>query len=213
MSTPAALSGAVASRAAPSVSSENTSPSWISGASRGQATANTSRPASSVLQRVLIGVGADGRLGRQKSHPPLARGLHRGPGPGHDDADDGSGKGGLQLGQGGGRGRVARDDDQLDVHADEPGRGRKSQTADLRQRLGPVREVAGVAQVDEVLVRKVDQALVEYGQARLPRNRRRLWLSGRGCELFTFGHGQAILPNARTGPAWRLRSPSATADL
>ena len=153
VSTPAALRGTVASLAAPSVSSENTSPPWMSGASRGAGDREHFQTGVERVERVLIGVRTDRGLGRQQSHPALAGGLHRRAGSRHDHADDRSGKGRLQLGQGRRGRRVTRDDDELDPQADQPGRGGKGETAHLRQGLGSVGEVPGVAQVDEIFVR------------------------------------------------------------
>ena len=120
------------------------------------------------VERVLVRVGADGSLGGQQPHPALARRLDGGPGPRHDHAHDGRGERRLELRQSGGGGRVAGHHDELDLLAGQTGRGGEGQTAHLGEGLGAVGEVPRVAQVDEVLVGQVDQALVQHGQPAHP---------------------------------------------
>jgi acyl-CoA synthetase (NDP forming) len=70
----------------------------------------------------------------------------------------------LEVGQGGGRRRVAGRDDELDPLALEVAGDLSREAADLVERPRAVGQPGAVAQVDEVLVRKGDEALVEDGQ-------------------------------------------------
>ena len=68
------------------------------------------------------------------------------------------------------RGRgVARRDDQLDSLGLEVTGDLAGEAADLLGRARPVRQPRAVADVDEVLVRERDEALVEDGQPTHPR--------------------------------------------
>jgi hypothetical protein len=82
-----------------------------------------------------------------------------------DHADHGHAELGLELGERGRRGRVARDDDELHALRLEEGADLAREAPQLRERARPVRETGAVAEVDEVLVRQRDEALVQDGEA------------------------------------------------
>ena len=87
---------------------------------------------------------------------------------GRDHADDRHVELLLELGQGGSGRRVAGDEDQLHVLGGEEARDLAGIDAHLRERARPVRQPRAVAEVDEVLVRERDQALVQDGQPTHP---------------------------------------------
>ena len=70
----------------------------------------------------------------------------------------------LQLGERGGRRGVARCDDELDALGLEKAADLGGETPDLGERPRAVRQAGTVAEVDEVLVRHRDEALVENGE-------------------------------------------------
>jgi hypothetical protein len=88
---------------------------------------------------------------------------------GREDADDRDGQPALEIGERRGRRRVAGGDDQLHALVLEVGRDLGREPSDLVQRTRPVRESRAVPEVDEVLVRKGDEALVEDGEPAHPR--------------------------------------------
>ena len=67
----------------------------------------------------------------------------------------------MQLRQAGGGGRVAGDEDELDVLPLEVAPDLQGKSADVVQRTRAVRQAGVVAEVDEILVRHRHQALVE----------------------------------------------------
>ena len=114
-----------------------------------------------------LGVPAarDGRLGGQEPDAAVARRQHGSVGLRGEHADDRHRERPLQIRERRGRGRVARRDDQLDALALQVARDLSREAADLGERARAVREPGGVSQVEEVLVREGDEALVQDGQA------------------------------------------------
>ena len=114
---------------------------------------------------LLVATAGDGRLRREQADPPVARRLHGRVRLGRDHADDRDAQLGLELRQGGGGGRVARDHDELDALRLEERADLAGEAADLVERPRPVREPRSVAEIDEILVRQRHEALVQHCQA------------------------------------------------
>ena len=165
MSTPAAFSGAAYSRTAAVVSSANGSSPSISGTSRGHATGTTVDARVERVHERFVAAARDGRLRREQADPAVARRLHGRVRLGRDHADDGDAQLGLELRQGGRGRRVAGDDDELDALRLEVGADLAREAAHLVERTRPVGQPRAVAEVDEVLVRQRDEALVQHRQA------------------------------------------------
>ena len=165
MSTSASFSGSAYSRTASVVSGPNGSSLSISGTSRGQGTAVSRTPASSVRTSCSYRPRLDGRLRREEPDPAVPGRLHRRVRLGRDHADDRHRQRLLELGQRG-RGRaVARDEDQLHALPLQVAGDLVREARHLRQRPRAVRQPRRVAEVDEVLVRHRHEALVQDGQA------------------------------------------------
>ena len=113
----------------------------------------------------LVAAARDGRLRREQADPAVARRLHGRVRLRRDHADDRHAQLRLQLRQRGRRRRVAGDDDELDALRLEEGADLAREAAHLRERTRPVRQPGAVAEIDEVLVRQGDEALVQHRQA------------------------------------------------
>ena len=81
-----------------------------------------------------------------------------------NDADHGHRERSLQVGERGGGGRVARSQDELDPLPLEIAGDLGGEPPNLGERTRPIGETGAVAEVDEVLVRHRDQALVQDGE-------------------------------------------------
>ena len=114
---------------------------------------------------LAVAPGLDGGLRREQPDPPVSRRLYRGVGLRRDHADDRHRQLFLELRQRRRRGGVAGHEDQLHVLCLEKASDLGREAADLRQRPRAVRQARVVAEVDEVLVRQGDQALVQDGEA------------------------------------------------
>ena len=114
---------------------------------------------------LLVAAARDGRLRREQADPAVARRLDGRVRLGRDHADDRHPELGLELGQRGRGRRVAGDDDQLDALRLEEQADLAGEAAQLVERARAVRQPGAVAEVDEVLVRERDEALVQHRQA------------------------------------------------
>ena len=112
----------------------------------------------------LVAAAGDGRLGREQADATVARGAHGGVRLGLDHAEHRHRQRPLQVGQRRGGRRVAGSDDELDALALEVAGDLAREAADLVERPRAVRQAGAVAEVDEVLVRHRDQALVKDGE-------------------------------------------------
>ena len=113
----------------------------------------------------LVPPRRDRRLRREEADGPVPRRLHRGVCLGRDDADDGNLERLLQVREGG-RGRaVARDHDELHAEALEVAADLVRESPHLVERTRAVRQARVVAEIDEVLVRRGHEALVEHCEA------------------------------------------------
>jgi len=125
------------------------------------------------LALVAIGDPAVDTLGRalrgEHADAPVSRREHGSVRLGCDDADHRHRELPLQVWQRGGRRGVTGREDQLHALPLEVARDLEREAPDLVQRARPVREPRAVAEVDEVLVRERDEALVQDGQAAHPR--------------------------------------------
>jgi len=101
----------------------------------------------------------------QESDPAVPRRLHRRMRFGRDDTDDRNRELGLELRQCSRGRRVARVDDELDSLPLEICADLACETADLGERPWTVRKARMIAEIDEILVRKRDETLVEDGEA------------------------------------------------
>ena len=161
MSQPAALSGAAYSRTASTVCS----PASISGTSSGHGDGGEAHARVEGADEGLVAAGGDRRLGGEQADPAVAGGADGGGRLGRDHADDRDAERGLERRQRGRGGGVAGDDDQLHALALEVGGDLVGEPRDLGERPRAVGEPRVVAEVDEVLVRHRDQALVENREA------------------------------------------------
>ncbi len=118
-----------------------------------------------VLDRVEVGVRADGGRRRDDAHAPVARGERRRGGAGPDDAQHRQVVAGPQVAERDGRGRVAGDDQRLDVARRELVEGLGGEPADLVVRPDAVGGAGVVAEVDRGFVRRPAEDLAEDGQA------------------------------------------------
>ncbi len=137
----------------------------MSGTSRGHATWWKEMPASSCVDELRVPASLDRRLGREQADPAVPRGLDGGVRLRRDHADDRHRELFLQPRQRSRCRRVAGDEDELHVLPREVRPDLAREAADLLERPRPVRQARVVAEVDEVLVRHRDEALVEDGQA------------------------------------------------
>ena len=112
----------------------------------------------------LVAAARHRRLGREQADAPVAGRAHGRVGLRLDDAEHRDRQRPLQIGQRRRGGRVAGGDDELDALALEVAGDLAGEAADLLERSRPVRQARPVAEVDEVLVRHRDQALVEDGE-------------------------------------------------
>ena len=135
----------------------------MSGTSRGQGTETTS-PRVERADELRVAAAGDGRLGGEEADPAVARREDGGMRLRGEDADHGHGELKLEIRERRGRGRVAGGDDELDAAALEVARDLGGEPTDLLEGTGPVREAGAVAEVDEILVRERDEALVQDGQ-------------------------------------------------
>ena len=106
----------------------------------------------------------DRRLRREETDPAVPRGEDSGVRLGREDADDGNRELALKIGERGCGRRVAGRDDELHALLLEVAGDLGREAPDLVQRPRPVRQPRAVAEVDEVLVREGDQALVQDGE-------------------------------------------------
>ena len=113
------------------------------------------------MHELAIAAARDRRLRGEQADAPVARELHGGARLGGEHADHRHLQRLLQVAEGGRRGRVAGDHDELDALAHEPAGDLLRERAQLGRRTTPVREVRGVAGVEEVLVRHRHEALVQ----------------------------------------------------
>ena len=104
------------------------------------------------------------RLGREQADPAVPRRLHRRVRLGCDHADDRHLQAFLELRKGRGGCGVAGRDDQLDALLLEVTADLAGKTPQLVERPRAVGEPRVVAEVDEVLVRHRDEALVQHGE-------------------------------------------------
>ena len=114
---------------------------------------------------LLVAAARDGRLRREQPDPAVARRLDGCVRLGSDHADDRHSQLGLELRQRGGGRRVAGDDDELHPLRLEEQADLTCEAAQLSERPRAVGEPRTVAEIDEVLVRKRDEALVQHRQA------------------------------------------------
>ena len=122
------------------------------------------RPRVERVDELRIAAARDGRLGREQPDPAVPRREHRGVRLGGENADDGNCELPLQVGKRrSGRG-VAGGDDELDALLLEVAGDLGGEPPDLVERARPVRQPRTVAEVDEVLVRERDEALVQDGE-------------------------------------------------
>ena len=117
------------------------------------------------VHEVRVAPACDGGLGREEPYPPVARREHRCVRLGREHADDRDGDLPLEVGQRRGGGGVARGDDQLHALPLEVPRDLGREAPDLVERPRAVRKPGAVTEVDEVLVWKRDEALVQDGQS------------------------------------------------
>lgn len=122
-------------------------------------------------------------LGREQADAPVPGSEHRGMRLGCENADDRDTKTTLEVRQGGGRGRVAGGHDQLHAQPFEIAGDLSRKAADLIEWPGTVRKPCAVSEVDEVLVGKRDEALVQNGEPSHPRveNPYRARIHARDC--------------------------------
>ena len=118
-----------------------------------------------LVDRLRVAVALDGRIGGEDADPAIPSCLDGGMGLRGEDADDGDGELALEVGKRRRRGRVAGRHDQLDLLALEVSAELEREAPDLVRGTRPVGTARAVAEVDEVLVRHRDEALVEDGQA------------------------------------------------
>ena len=136
----------------------------MSGTSRGQATGTTSRAGVERAYELDVSPARDRRLRREETDPAVSRGEDGGMRLGREDADDGNRELALKIGERGCGRRVAGRDDELHALLLEIAGDLGREAPDLVQRARPVRQPRTVAEVDEVLVREGDQALVQDGE-------------------------------------------------
>ena len=121
-----------------------------------------------VLDRLEVGVRADGGRRRDDADPPDAGG-ERGRGrTGPDDTEDGQVVAATERGETDGRGGVAGDDDRLDVALDERIERLRRECQDLLVAPRSVRGAAVVAEVDRRFVRGPADDLAEDRQSTHP---------------------------------------------
>ena len=114
---------------------------------------------------LLVAAAGDGGLRREQADPAIAGRLHRRVRLGRDHTHDGDAQLGLELRQGGGGGRVAGDDDELDALRFQERADLAGEAPHFVERARPVRQPGAVAEVDEILMRQRDEALVQHRQA------------------------------------------------
>src|SRR6185295_118081 len=105
----------------------------------------------------------DRRLGREQTDPAVSRREDGGVRLRCENADDRNRELALKIGERGCGRRVAGGNDELDALLLQIAGDLGSEAPDLVQRPGPVRQSRAVTEVDEVLVRKGDEALVQDG--------------------------------------------------
>ena len=103
-------------------------------------------------ERVLVGVRGDGRPGADHADAAVAGGGDRAAHRGQDHFDNGHVVAFPRVPKTGGRGRVARDHQGLDAPADQIVTDGQRVRADLRNGQRAIGAVAGVADVDDVLI-------------------------------------------------------------
>ncbi len=116
------------------------------------------------MHDLLVAAARHGRLGREQADPPVPRRLHGRVRLGDEHADDRHPQRLLQRRQRRRGGRVAGRDDQLYPLLLEIRRNLEGKAPDLTVRPRPVRTAGAVSQIEEVLVRKRDEALVQDGE-------------------------------------------------
>ena len=117
------------------------------------------------VDELRVAPARDGRLGRQQPDTAVPRCEDRGVRLGGEHADDGNRELALEVGERRCRRGVAGRDDELDALLLEVARDLGREAADLVERARPVGKPRAVAEVDEVLVRERDEALVQDGEA------------------------------------------------
>ena len=113
---------------------------------------------------LLIPTTRDSRLSREQSNQAVSGRLDGRVCLRRDHSDNRHCQLGLELGQRGRRRRVAGDDDELDPLRLEEQADLAGEAPQLCKRARAIREPRAVAEVDEVLVRERDEALVQHGQ-------------------------------------------------
>ena len=118
-----------------------------------------------VLDRVEVGVGADGRRRRDHADAPIAGRQRRGHRARPHDAEDRQVVAAAEVTEGDGRRGVAGDDDRLDVAGDELVEGLDREVPDLVVGTDAVRRPEVVAEIDRRFARGAAEDLAEDGQA------------------------------------------------
>jgi hypothetical protein len=156
-----------------------------------------------VLDGLEVGMRADGGLGGDDADTAGPRGQRSGRGARPDDAHDGHVVPGTHRRQGHGRGRVAGDDDRLDVTRREHVEALQAEAHDFVVGPWPVRRPRVVAEVDGRLAGRAAEDLAQDGQATDTRVEE--------SDRARIRHRPQRLRAAATGSAWavRLRTPAA----
>ena len=164
MSTPASRSGSHARCTSASVCSECGCSPWIASARPGHGDGDELDAGVEVVDGLLVASAGDRGLRGEQPDTAVARRLPGGVGLRRHDAEHGQPRLALQGGQRSGRGRVARDHDELHAARLEQPVELAGVAEQLVAGARPVGETARVAEVDEVLVGEPDEAGVEDGQ-------------------------------------------------